>query len=157
MSGKKLTFLKKCPADVPPPVVISFQMRITATPEDAGSTRGSSENQHRRKPATDSAESITSRVFREGNGRGLLKFCSELAVFLIRRYASEGNGAINRKDLSKSLVATLQCSERQAECVIDLSLEMIYARSHGSYRRSELELSYLIAIATGAVEDVSDN
>jgi hypothetical protein len=87
----------------------------------------------------------------------LIKFCSELAVFLIRRYSVEDDFENHRSNLRKSLEATLKCSRLQADCVIDLSLEMIHAKVHGNYRRPDIELSYLIAIATGVVDDVSAN
>jgi hypothetical protein len=100
---------------------------------------------------------LAQRIFREGNGRGLIKFCRELSGVLIRRYMVEPDAASLRTRLCASLVVTLQCTELQAQCLIDLSLELIHAKLHGEYRRSNVELSYLIATATGAVEDVGSN
>ena len=100
---------------------------------------------------------LAQRIFREGNGRGLIKFCRELSGVLIRRYMVEPDAASLRARLCASLVVTLQCTELQAQCLIDLSLELIHAKLHGEYRRSNVELSYLIATATGAVEDVGSN
>jgi hypothetical protein len=51
----------------------------------------------------------------------------------------------------------LKCTRAQANCLIDLSLEMIHAKVRGKYRRTDLEISYLIATATGAVSDISSN
>ena len=115
-------------------------------------------SQPRRRKATPNAEEeLVNRIFREGNGKGLIKFCRELAVILIRRYMVENDAGELRAKLMASIVATLRCTKQQAECLIDLSLELIHAKVHGKYRRSEVELSYLIATATGAVNDVSAN
>lgn len=100
---------------------------------------------------------LTNKVLQEGNGRGLLKFCRELAVILIQRYSVDDDAARLRDRLRASLLATLKCSESQAECLINLSLEMIHHKTHGEYRRSDLELSYLVAQASGIVSDVSVN
>ena len=115
-------------------------------------------DQPRRNSVSKTAEEeLVNRIFQEGNGKGLIKFCRELAVILIRRYMVENDAGELREKLSASLVATLKCSRQQAECIIDLSLELIHAKVHGKYRRSNVELSYLIATATGAVNDVSAN
>ncbi len=105
----------------------------------------------------DAEQELVNRIFRESNGRGLIKFCRELAVILIRRYMVENDAGELRAKVCASLVATLKCSKQQAECLIDLSLELIHAKVHGGYRRTEVELSYLIAMATGAVDDVAAN
>ena len=69
------------------------------------------------------------------------------------------NSAWKRATLKfcESLKATLKCSEKQALSLVELSLELIHAKVHGAYRRTNVELSYLIAMATGAVADVSSN
>lgn len=100
---------------------------------------------------------LTNRIFQEGNGKGLIKFCRELSVILIRQYTRNDDIGSLRNKLCASLMATLNCSRLQSQCLIDLSLELIHAKVHGSYRRSDVELSYLIATATGAVGDVSSN
>lgn len=102
-------------------------------------------------------QELTQQIFREGNGQGLIKFCRELSIILIRQYTKNNDVGELRDKLCSSLVATLKCSQLQANCIIDLSLELIHAKVHGNYRRSEVELSYLIATATGAVSDVSSN
>jgi len=102
-------------------------------------------------------EELTNRIFLEGNGKGLIRFCRELSLVLIRQYSVENDATELRSKLSTSLMATLHCSEIQAVSLVELSLELIHARVHGAYRRSSVELSYLIAMATGAVSDVSSN
>ena len=102
-------------------------------------------------------DELAERIFREGNGGGLVKFCRELAVILIRRYSLEDDAKELRDRIRESLMATLKCSRLQANCLIDLSLEMIHSRVHGCYRRTDIELSYLIALASGVVDDVTSN
>jgi len=119
--------------------------------------------QQRQRPAsatprpTTVEDELASRIFREGNGKGLIKFCRELSVILIRQYLRNEDAAGLRNRTCDSLVATLKCSSIQAQCLIDLALELIHAKVHGKYRRSNVELSYLIATATGAVADVGCN
>lgn len=116
-------------------------------------------HQHQRtnRSGSTAEEDLTNRIFREGNGKGLIKFCRELSVILIRQYSVNDDAAELRTKLCESLVATLKCSEKQALCLVELSLELIHAKVHGAYRRTSVELSYLIATATGAVSDVSAN
>ena len=108
-------------------------------------------------PSRSAEQDLTLRIFREGNGQGLIKFCRELSIILIRQYTKNDDVGELRDKLCASLVTTLKCSPLQAYCIIDLSLELIHAKVHGHYRRSEVELSYLIATATGAVSDVGSN
>lgn len=112
--------------------------------------------EHRRSSRS-AEEELCNRIFREGNGRGLINFCRELSGIMMRQYSGEGDVGELRSRLESSLIATLRCSSLQAQCLIDLALELIHARIHGRYRRTEVELSYLIATATGAVSDVSSN
>ena len=104
---------------------------------------------------------LTNRIAaQEQGGTDLLKFCRELSIILIRSYqAGKDNGGTSelRDKLAASLMVTLKCTEKQALCLIELSLELIHAKLQGRYKRSEVELSYLIATATGAVCDVSSN
>lgn len=104
-------------------------------------------------------EALTQRISLEG-GRGskeLLRFCRELAIILLRSYRSDEEVGELRDKLSASLMVTLNCTEKQALCLVELALELIHAKLRGSYKRTEVELSYLIATATGAVSDVSAN
>lgn len=123
----------------------------------APSTHLLSRPEGRSSEAISAEQALTNRIFREGNGRGLIKFCRELSVILIRQYTKNDDVGELREKLCSSLMATLRCSHLQAQCLIDLSLELIHAKVHGKYRRSNVELSYLIATATGAVGDVSSN
>lgn len=117
-----------------------------------------SQHQQRTNRRSNAAEQdLSNRIFREGNGRGLIKFCRELSLILIRQYSTNDDAADLRTKLCESLVSTLKCSEQQALCLVELSLELIHAKVHGKYRRTSVELSYLIAMATGAVSDVSAN
>ena len=100
---------------------------------------------------------LTARLFQDGSGKQLIKFCREVSAILIRSCHAENGVADLRDKLCASIMATLACSDKQALSLIELSLELIHAKVHGTYRRTEVELSYLIAAATGAVCDVSSN
>lgn len=104
---------------------------------------------------------LTDRIAsQEQGGSDLLKFCRELSIILIRSYQTgQDNGSTSelRDKLAASLIVTLNCTEKQALCLIELSLELIHAKLQGRFKRTEVELSYLIATATGAVSDVSSN
>ncbi len=96
-------------------------------------------------------------IFQTGNGLALVKFCRELSGVIIGQYSMETDVVIIRTRVRRSLVANLRCSELQADSLFALSLELIHARLHGHYRRSNLEIGYLIAMASGAVADISAN
>ncbi len=103
-------------------------------------------------------EELQDRIFRERDGERIFKFCRELSVVLIRGYQQcDGEIGELRANLRASLVKTLKCGEHQADCLIELALELVYVRLYGRYRRSNVDLSLLIATATGAVGDVSVN
>jgi len=93
----------------------------------------------------------------ENSGTGLLRFCRELSVVLIKKYLVGNDPAEVRQELVYELIARIQCSSAQANHLVDLALEIIHVHVHGKYRRNELDLTCLIAKATGAVGDVSMN
>lgn len=114
-------------------------------PEDLGKTRNPAE------------EELSRRIFEGDHGQGLIRFCRELSAIMIRRYMVERDVGALRDRFRASLVTTLKCTESQALCLVELTLELIHARLHGTYRRSPVELSYLIGVATGAVRNLSVN
>lgn len=115
------------------------------TPEDSGEARNPAE------------EELSRRIFEGDHGQGLIRFCRELSAIMIRRYMVERDVETLRDRFRASLVTTLKCTEPQALCLVELTLELIHARLHGNYRRSPVELSYLIGVATGAVRNLSVN
>lgn len=128
-------------------------MKITTAPQVVVQPTHS----HREFPLETAEDNLTFRIFQDGSGKKLVKFCRELSALLIRSSRSQdGIGEIADK-LCASLMATLKCSEKQALCLIELSLELAHAKATGEASRSDLEISYLIATATGAVNDVSSN
>ena len=114
-------------------------------------------NSNRISTTVSKGNDLTNRILQEGNGKGLLTFCRELAVIIINRYSVEDDAARLRGKLRESLTATLRCTENQAQCLIDISLEMIHHKIHGKYRRSDIDLGHLIANASGVVGDVQSN
>lgn len=114
----------------------------------------SEEPEEVRNPAE---EELSRRIFEGDHGQGLIRFCRELSAVMIRRYMVEKDIDSLRDRFRASLVSTLKCTESQALCLVELTLELIHARLHGSYRRSPVELSYLIGVATVAVRNLSVN
>lgn len=109
------------------------------------------------EPKSPGEKNLGEKILQAENGRGLIRFCRELSSIIIRRFIVDKDMDKLRERLGASLIVTLECTEQQAFCIIDLSLELIHAQVHGKYRRSNVELSYLIAIATGAVRNVESN
>lgn len=99
-------------------------------------------------------EELTGRILQDGRGRGLLQFCRELSVILIRRYMSSNDAGELRDRLSASLMVTLDCSEKEAFCLIDLALELIHVKVYGDYRRSNVDLGYLVENACQVVNGI---
>ncbi len=109
------------------------------------------------EPETAAEKNLVNQIFQAGNGQGLIDFCRQLSQILIRAYIAETDLDSLRTRVCASLVTTLQCSHQQAVCLVELALELIHSRVHGEYRRSTVELSYLITMASGAIRDVSAN
>jgi hypothetical protein len=90
-------------------------------------------------------------------GKNLMALCREIAGALLCRYASNEEASVSRRVILDGLVGKIGCEVFQAERLIDLSLELIHVHSYGSYRRNPVELSLLIAQATGQQRDGSLN
>ena len=86
----------------------------------------------------------------------IFNFCEKLAVMLTPGYSDNDRTIGLRDKIYANLCETLKCSGKQAASLIELSLELIHTRLHGSYR-SNVDLNLLIAAATGAVREVSSN
>lgn len=96
---------------------------------------------------------LSSNPFCLEGGSSLVRFCRELAIVLTRRYAEEDDATALRAKLAASLVNTLDCTPLEAQSMIDLALEIIHEKIHGRHHCSEFELSQLIAIASGALQE----
>ena len=111
-----------------------------------------------RDEETSPAEHELMRRLADGaEGMSLLVFCRELAGLLIRRYRAGDDPAEVRADFERELTDRLECEEEQARCLVELAIEVLHVRVHGAYRRDAVELTFLIARATGAVREVSWN
>ena len=140
-------------------------MKITTAPQNVSTFNSPTptallertENQRSGISDQTAEERLTTQIFQDGSGKKLIKFCRELSSVLIRSYDAENGVGELREKLCASIMVTLSCTEKQALSLIELSLELIHAKLHGAYRRTDIELSYLIAAATGAVNDVSSN
>lgn len=76
---------------------------------------------------------------------------------LVKQSTVENDPTDVRDNVATSLRHTLRCGTEQAECLIEIALEMIHQKTHGTYQRSPLELSFLMAKATGLVGDPAAN
>lgn len=102
--------------------------------------------------APEKAEDILAARITEGKrGKSLLKFCRELSTVLVRSYMVENDADELREKLCSSLMLTLACSYHHANCLVDLSLELIHAKVHHEIRRSNDDLDYLISHAGKAL------
>jgi len=86
-------------------------------------------------------------------GKHLYELCSEIAGAVIRRNLSDDDSTVIRSEIRSGLVEHLSCSTAHADSLIDLSLELIHVNAYGKYRRSDLELTRLIAEAGGEFRD----
>ena len=111
-------------------------------------------------PISDSSPQVrrpSHKVPEADQGGTLWKLCRELFDLLIRRYLAERDLTGLKERLQASLIVVLNCNPSQARCLVDLSIELIHRRVHGQYRRNPAELSYLMATAAGAVENLRSN
>lgn len=82
-------------------------------------------------------------------GGELLSLCREVAGAVLARRMTSEDPVVTRAAIRSGLVATVECSERQADRVIDLSLEVIHLSAYGRYRRDALEMALLVDAALG--------
>lgn len=88
----------------------------------------------------------------ERAGEDLLKMCQEIAGVLIRRYLVSDSAAEVRAEMAAGLRNRLACSDRQANALITLALEIIHVKSYGKYRCSPERLEKLISLAGGVAQ-----
>lgn len=89
--------------------------------------------------------------------KSLMALCREIAGALLGMYSMEVDAKCVRREICEKLKKTVECSQAQANSLFDLSLELVHVQSYGHYRRNPLELSLLIATATGQFRSTEDN
>jgi len=112
---------------------------------------------YREEEESQAERDLLRRLSEEAEGMSLLSFCRELAGHLIRRYRSGDEPAEVRATFEEELAGALECDPFQAECLVELAIEVLHVKVHGKYRRDPVELSFLIAQTTGVVREVSWN
>ena len=113
-----------------------------------------SHSRHLRRAATVSENAAAEPVDTDSDpsvraGKDLLELCREIAGLLLKRYLVADTAAEVRAELTAELKARLSCTDRQAQALITLALEIIHLKSYGEYRCSAARLEKLIAIAGG--------
>lgn len=96
-------------------------------------------------------EELSRLILQDGRGKPLLKFCHEIGSVLIRNYLASDCTESLRRNVCANLVETLACTEQEAHCLLNLSLELIYVKVHKTYRHANVNLNYLISMATNAL------
>lgn len=96
-------------------------------------------------------DELIDRILRERGGRRIFSICRDLCEVLYRNYSGIATELNERHDeLCESLARRLACTRRQAVSLVELTLNLLHARVHGSYRRPDLDLGGLVASACGA-------
>jgi len=88
---------------------------------------------------------------------GLLRLCEEVAGRLLRRYLEIQDPVRAVREMRLELVALLACDQERAGQIVDLALELVHVKTHGSFKRNPLELSQLIARAGKQLRNLADN
>ena len=103
-------------------------------------------------------EELTDRLVREKNGQRVIHFCQKLGALLIVSYSPiDDNSRELRETLCSDLISSLNCSANQATALIELALDLVHAGLYNSYRRPDVDLSFVVATAAGALTNVSSN
>lgn len=90
-------------------------------------------------------------------GKDLMELCREIAGALLCRYSTGEEAAISRRIILEGLMKTVECDRFQAERLLELSRELIHVHAYGTYRHNAVELSLLIAQATGQQKEMGSN
>lgn len=84
----------------------------------------------------------------DDDARYLLDFCEQLSFRIVRMFLVEDDIDV----ISEFLAKELQCDLKQAQCLIELTLELIHIKVHGDFRQCHnVDLSYVITMATAAL------
>lgn len=84
--------------------------------------------------------------------RLLIRYCENLSTSLRRTFMIATDPLGIRQSICQELSEKLDCSDKQAQCLIELTLELIHIKVHGSYRQSRnVELGYMITMAANAL------
>lgn len=108
----------------------------------------------RKAPTT---RKFASRGKRNSTESGLLRLCEEVAGRLLRRYLENGDPVGAVREIRADLVSLLACDQERAGRIVDLALELVHVKTHGSFKRNPLELSQLIARAGNQLRNLADN
>lgn len=99
-------------------------------------------------------EGLIEMIRASASGSDLLEYCRELSYDLVKRYMAEDDVQEMMERFCDTLQEGLRCTPQQARCLVNLTLELIHFKVHGDYRRANVDLSYLIAMATAAIRGV---
>lgn len=103
-------------------------------------------------------EELIDRICRERNGQRILKICQLISERLLESYQGNTQDLVEfREQLFTALAQSREYTRKQMHCLVELSLDLVYAKLNNSYRRCNVDFGFLIATATGRVDDVSAN
>lgn len=101
-------------------------------------------------------EELIDRVCRERNGARILRICQSVIDKVSQNYSGSWTELADfRNQLFEVLCDSGEFNPKQVHCLVELSLDLVYAKKNDAYRRCKVDLGFLIATAT--TSDVSVN
>jgi len=93
---------------------------------------------------------LADRICRERNGQRILSICEGMIETALVGY--EGcfyDLQEFRERLFELLIAGREYTRKQVHCLVELSLDILYAQVNNAYRRTKVDIGFLISTATG--------
>lgn len=109
------------------------------------------ENQTRSEVESKFSKQIQTQCASQRDSHNLVGFCQKLGNSLVHQFLVESDAYTIREGICAELASDLNCSHQQAECLIELTLELIHIKVHGSFRQANVDLSYIISMAANAL------
>lgn len=100
-------------------------------------------------------DELVDRICRERNGQRILSICEAVIDKVRENYEGNWHELSDFRDqLFEVLCESGEFNPKQVHCIVELSLDLIYAKMNDAYRRCNVDLGFLISTAT---TDVSVN
>ena len=95
-------------------------------------------------------EELANRICRERNGQRILTICETIIETALVGYEGSYHDLQEfRERLFDLLITSREYTRKQVHCIVELSLDILYAQINNAYRRTKVDIGFLISTATG--------
>lgn len=96
-------------------------------------------------------DELANRICQERNGQRILSICETVIEKALVGYEGSFSDLHEfRERLFSLLIQSRDYTRKQVHCIVELSLDILYAQVNDAYRRTKVDLGFLISTATGS-------